>query len=153
MLQKVFTILLSLQFLMNGFHDWVDIPGWTHGRQVRAAVGVNKMVIGTVVNCSLPGLAAALAIYYWHAHVPMDVRNFWLIYCVAVVAGAIAMWWIPYFRGADQKTKDLYSEMCGGTIQVLRPRGDNPRPNLFHLGLHASGATNLILAGVIWLYV
>ena len=110
---------------MNGFHDLVDIPGWTHGSQVRAAFGVNKIVIGTVVNSLFPGVAAALAIYYWHSPAPRGVRNFWLIYCAVVVMGAIAMWWIPYFRGTDQKTKDRYSKMCAGTIQVLPPRGDN----------------------------
>lgn len=78
------------------------------------------------------------------------VRNFWLIYCAVVVMGAIAMWWIPYFRGTDQKTKDRYAKMCAGTIQVLPPRGDNPRPNLFHVVLHSLGVSALILATVIW---
>ena len=77
MLQNVFTILLVLGFLMNGFHDWVDIPGWTHG-QVRAALGMKKLVIGTAVNCIFPGLAAGLAIYYWQKSPPAGVRNFWL---------------------------------------------------------------------------
>src|SRR5471032_3406728 len=151
MLQILFAILLLLGFLMNGFHDWIDIPGWTHGRQVRAAVGMKKMLIGTAVNGIFPGLAAALAIYYWHTPAPSGVRDYWLIYCAVGVIGAIAMWWIPYFRGTDQKTKDLYAKMCAGTIQVLPLRGDNPRPNLFHLVLHALGATSLILATAIWL--
>src|ERR1700690_3584437 len=99
MLQSIFAVLLVLGFLMNGFHDLVDIPGWTHGSQVRAAFGVNKIVIGTGVNSLFPGVAAALAIYYWHSPAPRGVRNFWLIYCAVVVMGAIAMWWIPYFRG------------------------------------------------------
>ena len=64
-MQNLFAILLVLAFLMNGFHDLIDIPGWTHGRQVRAAIGVKKVVIGTAVNCLIPGIAAAFAIYYW----------------------------------------------------------------------------------------
>jgi hypothetical protein len=151
MLRSIFAILLVLQFVMNGFHDLIDIPGWTHGSQVRAAIGANKVMIGTAVNSIFPGGAAALAIYYWHTPAPSGVRNFWLIYSAVGVLGAIAMWWIPYFRGTDQKTKERYSKMCAGTIQVLPPRGDNPRPNLFHVVLHTLGATTLILATVIWL--
>jgi hypothetical protein len=151
MVQKLFTILLVLGFLMNGFHDLIDIPGWTHGRQVRAALGVTKTLIGTAINSLIPGSAAALAIYYWQKPAPLGVRTYWLVYCAVVVLGAIAMWWIPYFRGTDQKTKDLYSKMYAGTRQVLPPHGDNPRPNVFHLFLHALGATNLILAAVLWL--
>jgi hypothetical protein len=150
MLQGIFTVLLVLGFLMNGFHDLIDIPGWTHGSQVRAAVGRTKMIIGAAGNSIVPGVAAALAIYYWRTPAPGGVRDFWLIYCAVGVAGAIAMWWIPYFRGADQKTKDLYAKMCVGTIQVLPPRGDNPRPNLFHVVLHTVGATSLIVATAIW---
>jgi hypothetical protein len=150
MLQTLFTVLLVLSFLMNGFHDLIDIPGWTHGRQVRAAIGVKKVVIGTAVNCLIPGIAAAFAIYYWQKPAPPGVRNYWLIYCALVVMSAIAMWWIPYFRGTDQKTKDLYSKMYAGTLQVLPPHGDNPRPNVFHLFLHTLGAINLVLAVAIW---
>ena len=136
---------------MNGFHDLIDIPGWTHGRQVRAALGVTKTLIGAAVNSLFPGSAAAIAIYYWHKPAPFGVRSYWLFFCAVTVLGAITMWWIPYFRGTDQKTKDLYSKMYAGTRQVLPPHGDNPRPNVFHLFLHALGATNLILAAVLWL--
>jgi hypothetical protein len=150
-MQHLLAILLALAFLVNGFHDWIDIPGWTHGRQLRAALRMKKMVIGTVVNCLFPGIAAAQAIYYWQKPVPPGVRNYWLIYCAVVVMGAIAMWWVPYFRGTIQKTKDLYSKMYAGTHQVLPQHGDNPRPNLFHLFLHTLGVINLVLATAFWL--
>lgn len=151
MLQKFFTVLLVLQFVMNSFHDWIDIPGWIHGKQVRATIGVTKTIIGTAVNSLFPASAAAVAIYYWQRPAPTGARIYWLIYCAVVVLGAIGMWWIPCFRGTDQKTRDLYSKMYAGTRQVLPPHGDNPRPNVFHLFLHALGATNLILAAVLWL--
>ena len=150
MLQTLFTILLILGFLMNGFHDLVDIPGWTHGRQVRAAIGTKKVLIGTMVNCLIPGITAAFAIYYWQKPAPPWLWNYWLISCSLAVMGAISMWWIPYFRGTDQKTKDLYSKMYAGTLQVLPPHGDNPRPNVFHLFLHALAAITLVLTVVLW---
>jgi hypothetical protein len=94
-------------------------------------------------------LAAAFAIYYWHRPAPPGVLDYWLIYCVVTVLSAIMMWWVPYFRGTNQKTRDLYSKMYAGTLHVLPPRGDNPRPNVFHLLLHASGLVSLILAVVL----
>ena len=142
----LFTVLVVLQFLFMALHDWLDIPGWTHGRQVQSALGRNKMLIGTVINCIFPGLAVAFAIHYWHRPKPGFVLNYWLIYCAVTLASAITSWWIPYFRGTDDKTKRLYSKMYAGTRQVLPPRGDNPRPNLLHLYFHALGLSTLILA-------
>jgi hypothetical protein len=92
MLPNLFTILLVLQFVMNGFHNWIDIPGWTHGRQVRAALGVAKTLIGTAVNSIFPGLAAAFAIYYWQKPAPLGVRTYLLVYCTVTVLGTITMW-------------------------------------------------------------
>jgi hypothetical protein len=151
MIAKVFTVLAILQFLFMGLHDLVDIPGWAHGRQVREAIGPAKAVIGTLVNSIFPGLAAGLGIYYWNTpNKPASVLNYWLVYCAITIIGATTSWWIPYFRGTDQKTKDLYAKMYAGTIQVLPPHGDNPRPNLLHLYFHALGLTNLILATILW---
>lgn len=146
MIRTVFTFLIVLGFIVNSFHDWIDIPRWTHGRQVRAALGMNKMLIGSAINCLFPGLAAAFAIYYWHRPAPHGMLNYWLIYCAVTVFGAIMMWWVPYFRGTNQKTTELYSKMYAGTIHVLPPRGDHPRPNVFHLFVHALGLSTLILA-------
>ena len=146
MLQTLFTVLIWLQFLVVALHDWVNIPGWTHGRQVAAAVGRNKMLIGTLINGAFPGLAGVYAFHYWRAPKPAFVLDYWVVYCAVTVIWAIAAWWVPYFRGADEATKQLYSKMYGGTRQVLPPRGDNPRPNLLHLYFHALFLINVALA-------
>jgi len=146
MLQTLFTILVIVQFLVVAVHDLVDIPGWTYGRQVRAAIGPFKTVVGTLINAIFPGLAAAFAIQYWHRPAPSYVLNYWVIYCGITMFGAITMWWIPYFRGTDEKTKELYTKMYAGTWQVLPAHGDNPRPNVLHLCFHALGLTSLTLA-------
>jgi hypothetical protein len=36
--------------------------------------------------------------------------------------------------------------MYAGTRQILPERGDNPRPNLFHVGIHGLFAVNFCLA-------
>ena len=147
--QALFTVLITLQFLVVALHDWLDIPGWTHGRQMAAALGAARMWIGTLINCLFPGLAAFYAIYYWHRLKPGFVLNYWVLYCAVTVIWAIAAWWIPYFRGTDEKTKELYAKMYAGTRQVLRARGDNPRPNLLHLYFHALFLSTLVLSAVL----
>ncbi|HEX3356484.1 MAG TPA: hypothetical protein VHS31_05825 [Tepidisphaeraceae bacterium] len=150
MIQAIFTVLIWLQFLAVVSHDWLNIPGWTHGRQVQAVLGRNKMLIGTVINAIFPGLAAFYAVRYWHRSVPALVLIYWIIYCAVTVFSAIMAWWVPYFRGTDEKTKEMYSKMYAGTRQVLRPHGDNPRPNLLHLYFHGLFLINLALTVVLW---
>jgi hypothetical protein len=149
-IQTIFTVLITLQFLFMVSHDLLDIPGWTHGRQVRAALGPFKTVVGTAINCLFPGLAVAFAFCYWHRPKPGFVLDYWIIYCGITVMSAITAWWIPYFRGTDEKTTQLYLKLYAGTRQVLPARGDNPRPNVLHLYAHALFLTNLMLATILW---
>ncbi len=74
-MQTIFTVLIVVQFLVVALHDLVDIPGWTHGRQVQSALGRNKVLIGTLINSLFPGLAAAFALYYWRRPLPAFVLN------------------------------------------------------------------------------
>lgn len=148
-LTPLFAILITLQAALIVFHDLVDLPGWHHGRQVRAAVGVKKFWIGTLINAVFPGIAFFYAWRFWHGPVPGYVGTYWWIYCAITVASAIAMWWLPYFRGTDEQTKRLYAAMYAGTKHLLPARGDNPRPNALHLFFHALFVLNLGLA--LWL--
>ena len=144
-IQTVFTGLITLQFLVVVLHDLVDIPGWTHGNQVRSVVGRRKLWLATLINAVFPGLAVGFAIYFWNRSQPGFVVNYWMMYCAITLASAIAMWYVPYFRGATQERKLEYSRMYAGTRQVLPPRGDNPCPNLLHVCFHALFAVNFIL--------
>jgi hypothetical protein len=125
MIRILFAFLLTLGFIVMALHDLVDIPGLTHGKQVRAAIGPWKLWVGTIVNATLSGLPAGFAIYYWNRPAPASVANYWLIFCGIAMTGAIAMWWMPYFFGTSAKTRKLYAEMYAGTWQILPPRGDN----------------------------
>jgi len=140
-MQTVFTVLIVVQFLVVALPDLVDIPGWTYGRQVQSALGRNRVLIGTLTNSLFAGLAAAFALCDWGRPTPAFVLNYWIVYCALTLTGAITAWWIPYFRGTNERTKQLYSKMYAGTHHVLPPRGDNPRPNLLHLYLRGSRIT------------
>jgi hypothetical protein len=146
MLQLAFSVLLGLQFLLVVFHDMLDIPGWTHGSQVKATVGGRKFWIGTLINAIFPGLAVGFAVWFFNRPKPGYVVDYWVIYCAVTVGSAIAMWWIPYFFGCDEKTKLEYARMYAGTRHLLPPRGENPRPNLLHLYFHSLFVVTLALA-------
>jgi hypothetical protein len=145
-IQNVFACLLTLQFLVVVLHDWLDIPGWTHGAQVQLTVGRRKLLIATVINAIFPALAVAGALFYWNRPMPLLVANYGVLYCAVTVLSAIAMWHIPYFFGAAETTRRQYEQMYAGTIHLLPPRNGNPRPNLLHLCLHALFAINVCLS-------
>ena len=148
-LPTLFAILITLQAVLIVFHDLVDVPGWHHGRQVRAAVGQKKFWLGTVINAVFPGLAFFFAWRFWHGPVPGYATSYWWMYCAVTVGSAVAMWWVPYFFGASESTKRMYAAMYAGTKHLLPARGDNPRPNALHLGFHVLFVLNLALA--LWL--
>jgi hypothetical protein len=145
-LRILFTCLITLQFAVIVSHDWVDVPGWTYGSQVQAVMGRGKLRLATLVNAIFPALAVAFALYFWNRPEPKLAADYSVVYCGVTVALAIAMWYIPYFRGAAENTKRDYAIMYAGTRQVLPPRGDNPRPNLLHLSLHVLFAINFLLS-------
>ena len=102
-----------------------------------------------LVNAVFPGVAVALAVYFWNGPKPGFVSNYWVIYCAITLASAIAMWYLPYFLGATQECKNDYARMYAGTKHVLPPRGDNPRPNLLHVCFHVLFVVTFALAA--WL--
>jgi hypothetical protein len=150
-MQTLFTVLICTQFLVMVLHDWLHIPGWTHGKQVYAALGPVKMWLATAINAVFPGAAVWFALLYWHRPKPGWVLGYWVIYCTITVLSAIQAWWLPYYRGTDDKTKDLYARMYAGTLQVLPARDDHPRPNLLHLFFHGLFLSTFALSVALWL--
>jgi hypothetical protein len=146
-METLFTSLITLQFVAVVAHDLIDIPGWTHGSQVQSVIGQRKLWLATLINAVFPGLAVALAIYFWKQPKPGFVANYWVIYCAVTLLSAIAMWYVPYFVGTkNEQMKRDYARMYAGTLQVLPARGDNPRPNLLHVCFHVLFVVNLALA-------
>jgi hypothetical protein len=96
-MQTLFTILITLQFLVIVLHDIVHIPGWTHGRQVQRAIGQHKFWIATAINAIFPGLAVGFAFFYWQRPKPSSVVDYWVIYCAITLLSAIVMWYVAYF--------------------------------------------------------
>jgi hypothetical protein len=132
-------------------HDWLNIPGWTHGRQVQQVIGRGKLLVATLINAVFPGVAVFFVLYFWSRPKPALVTNYWLLYCAVTVGSAVAMWYVPYFRGAGEKTCQNYTRMYAGTRQVLPARNNNPRPNLLHICFHLLFLVNLGLSLIVFL--
>jgi hypothetical protein len=145
-MSTVFAVLLALQCLAVVSHDWLDIPGWTHGSQVQAVVGRRKLLIATLINAIFPMTAVAFALYFRQQPKPPFVTGYWIAYCALTVLSAIFMWYVPYYLGTTEKTRDEYARMYAGTRHVLPERNGNPRPNLLHLCFHVLFLVNLGLA-------
>lgn len=141
----LFSCLIVLQFLIIVSHDLIHIPGWVHGSQVQSQLGRWNVWLATLVNSIFPGIAAGFALYFWKRPKPEYVSNSWVIYCSIALLSAIGMWYIPYLLGAAEEQKKKYLLMYAGTRQILPARGDNPRPNLFHVGIHVLFVVNLCL--------
>jgi hypothetical protein len=141
----LFTCLIVLQFLIIVSHDLIDIPGLVRGSQIQAQIGKGKVWLATLVNAIFPGIAAGFALYFWSRPRPGYVSNYWVIYCSIALLSAVGMWYVPYLRGAPEKQKREYLTMYTGTRHILPKRGDNPRPNLFHVGIHVLFLVNFCL--------
>ncbi|HXC97586.1 MAG TPA: hypothetical protein VNU92_17935 [Edaphobacter sp.] len=142
----LFSCLITLQFVIIATHDLIDIPGWIHGSQIQTHIGRRKVWLATLINSIFPGFAAGFAIYFWNKPKPDYVPNYWLVYCSIALLSAVTMWYIPYLKGTSEKQKSDYRKMYEGTRNILPRRGDNPRPNLFHIGIHVLFVLNLFLA-------
>jgi len=142
----LFTCLIILQFVIVVCHDLIDIRGLVHGSQVQAVIGKRKVWLATLANSIFPGIAVAFAIIYWNRPLPNFVLNYWVIYCFVALLSAVGMWYIPYLRGGSAKQTAEYLSMYAGTLHILPERGDNPRPNLFHIGIHVLFLVNFCLA-------
>jgi hypothetical protein len=140
------TCLIVLQFLVVVSHDLIEIPGWTHGSQVQATIGRRKLLLATLANAVFPGIAMGFALYFWNKPLPHYVPTYWVVYCAISVMSAIGMWYVPYLFGTSEKQKREYSAMYAGTRQVPPARGENPRPNLLHVGIHVLFVATLCLA-------
>jgi hypothetical protein len=147
--ENLFAVLITLQFLVIISHDWLEIPGWTHGRQVQAVIGRQKLLWATAINAIFPGTAVAFALWFVGKPHPRYVASYWAIYCGITVFSAIAMWYVPYLFGADEKKQTEYAKMYAGTRHVFPARGNNPRPNLLHVVFHLLFVVNFALAVMI----
>ncbi|MDP9039602.1 MAG: hypothetical protein M3O02_10075 [Acidobacteriota bacterium] len=145
-MNALFTGLIVLQFLIIVSHDLINVSGWIHGSQIQAQIGKRKVWLATLGNAVFPGIAVGFALYFWSRPRPGYVTNYWVIYCSIALLSAVGMWYMPYLLGAPENKKKEYLSMYAGTRQILPERGDNPRPNLFHVGIHILFLVNFWLA-------
>jgi hypothetical protein len=144
-IQALFTCLITLQFVVVGAHDWIDVPKMDARHSGTVSGWAAQAVDSDSDQCNLPWYRSRFRRHFLEPS-KARVTSYWVLYCAVTLASAIFMWYIPYFLGAPEKTKQDYLRMYSGTKQVLPPRKDNPRPNLLHLCFHVLFIVNFCLA-------
>ena len=144
MLHAALTVVLLVLLIAVALHDWVTVPGFIEPR--RSAALITQRVVGSVSRTV--ALAVLLLLVILNDRMPGALS--WMIYGVLYFALTVTLvwiaWYLPYLR-RPSSVRDDHRPEADPTVQVLPVRGDNPRPNLAHVLLHALGG----LAIVLWL--
>jgi len=145
-LESLFVVALVLQVLHLILQDWIDLfplNDIAHLKQSMSLTSRRLMIVGN----SLPAIIALiLALIYGGQPKPLGVALYWAAYLGSVIVLMYTMWYKPYFFGATAEQRQEYALAYGRTHQILPSRGDNPRPNSFHVILHVLFALNACLA-------
>jgi hypothetical protein len=83
--ETLFAFLILVQLIVIVCHDWIDIPGWTHGRQVQEVIGRTKLLWATAIDALFPGAAVMFAVWFWGRPDPRFVGTYWVVYCALMV--------------------------------------------------------------------
>jgi hypothetical protein len=145
-LESLFVLALALQVLHLLSQDWIDLFPLNDIAQLKQAMSPSGRLLMIVGN-SLPAiLSLILALIYSGQTKPLGVGLYWAAYFGSVIVLMYTMWYKPYIFGATAEQRQEYAQAYGRTHQILPPRGDNPRPNSFHVILHVLFLVNACLA-------
>ena len=128
-------VSLAVFVLYLVFQDWVTVPRFNEPRSGGISLGKRTAIsVGNVVPPLL--LLILVAMSPTTGPLPWWTVAWGTIYFVAFLVLAWLSWYQPYVSGTTPERAASYEEEFAGTIQVLPPRGDHPRPNLAHVVLH-----------------
>ena len=144
-LGTVFVITLVLQTLHLICQDWLDLFPFNDIARLRETISPSNRLL-VIAGNSVPSLIAlGLALFYLGRATPLGVGLYWIAYFGSVVVLMYTMWYRPYFFGASAEQRQEVAYAYGRTYQLLPPRGQNPRPNTFHIVLHGLFLINAVL--------
>jgi hypothetical protein len=145
-LESLFVLALALQVLHLISQDWIDLFPLNDIAQFKRSMSSTSRLLMIVGN-SLPAIVALiLALIYIGQPKPLGVGLYWVAYFGSVIVLMYTMWYKPYIFGASAEQRQEYAQAYGRTHQIVPPRGDNPRPNSFHVILHMLFLVNTCLA-------
>ena len=133
----LFVSTLALQTLHLICQDWLDLFPLNDIAHLRETISQTNRLLMIVGNSAPSMIALLLALVYLGQPTPLSVGLYWVAYFGSVLVLMYTMWYKPYFFGATAEQRQEFAYAYGRTHQILPPRGENPRPNTFHLILHA----------------
>jgi hypothetical protein len=137
------TSLCQLAILL--VHDWLDLFPLNDIAHLQHSMSARQRLLMIFGNTAVYfGLLLAQAIYFG------QTKPFWLgiagaFYYCSVWFMMYQQWYKLYLFGAPEQVCRKYALEYGRTLQILPPRGNNPRPNLLHAILHVLFLVNSVL--------
>lgn len=148
-MEYLFVVLLTLQCIILLLHDTMNFYPLNDIRALRRKMPTRAR-IGMVIGNALPAGIALLLESRWFGHPkPLATGLYFVLYYAVTLAMMYMSWYHLYLFGASEERKRAYREEYGNTLQILPPRGDNPRPNALHVFLHLLFIVNTFLAVMI----
>jgi len=129
----IFSLAAFVLYLV--FQDWITVRRFNEPRSGGISLGKRMAIsVGNVVPPLL--LPILVAMSSETGPLPWLIVAWGTIYFVAFLALVWLSWYQPYVSGTTPERAASYEQEFAGTIQVLPPRRDHPRPNLAHVVLH-----------------
>jgi hypothetical protein len=145
-LGTLFVVALALQTLHLICQDWLDLFPLNDIAQLKQTISPTSRLLMILGNSAPSIIALSLALLYLDQPIPLGVGVYWAAYFGSVLVLMYSLWYKPYIFGATAEQRREFVHAYGRTHHVLPPRGENPRPNTFHLILHALFLVNSVLA-------
>ena len=145
-LGTLFVVALALQTLHLICQDWLDLFPLNDIAQLKQTMSPTSRLLMILGNSAPSIIALSLALIFLDQPTPLGVGLYWAAYFGSVLVLMYFMWYKPYVFGATMEQRQEYMRAYGRTHHMLPPRGENPRPNTFHLILHVLFVVNSALA-------
>jgi hypothetical protein len=145
-MEFTFVVLLTLQCLILLLHDWISMPPLNDIAAMRRTLPARARMLMVAGNLLPPLIVLVLETRLYEQPKPLGIGIYFVAYFVITLVMIYMSWYHPYLAGATAEEKERFRAEYGRTLQLLPPRGDNPRPNAIHVFLHLIILINAALA-------
>jgi len=139
----ILLICATLLFLALALHDLVHIPPLTNVHDLKRHSSTRRLLLDATIN-GLCGAVPLFLLFYYGAAPPLWALRTIISFYSLLLLGALCSWWVPYFFGSPEAHRQAFAKFSR-THHFLPHRGENVRPNTFHVLLHVLMLACLVL--------
>jgi hypothetical protein len=135
--------LQALQVVILWLHDWAPLGPLNDVSRVQAEDTRARLIRVTLIQSTPFTLGLVFTILYRETQHPSWTWTWLWVSYLALFAGELRAWWLPYLVRPEPERAARYEKMFGGTHAVL-PVRNGIVPNTLHCVLHAATAMTLL---------